>query len=435
MEATRALDDYRKDLSNQILSKEAYLREKYNEYLEKSDQGTSSEVLKSLENEISEINIELQKFTKDAEEKLIQKRTDLYEPILENIDEALKSVAARHKLDCIFQATNAEGVSTVLYVPFTTDLTAELLKEVGANLGSSYEDFPEFKLNPSEVTIGYTNIEMMLASMPEARDMDNYLNLYNNQLDKEIEDYRVKTMAKYQEFMEKKEAGLLSESELTSRENELIEMDKTLTGLTSTKDEKSASKRSTLLNPILEKLQNAIDKVSENNGFSFVLNQTTSSGVSALLYGPDNCDISQELAMELGIPNAQNKTKIALNPQKKLKVGYLNIEAILAQMPQTKEVEKQIKALEAELVEELEKKQLEGVNETEMQRLYSNSEMQLLRERQGLLQPIMEELQTRINNIATSKGYDYILNQTAANILYIAPKDDLNSVLLNSLGL
>ena len=202
-----------------------------------------------------------------------------------------------------------------------------------------------------------------------------------------------------------------------------------------TKDEKSASKRSTLLNPILEKLQNAIDKVSENNGFSFVLNQTTSSGVSALLYGPDNCDISQELAMELGIPNAQNKTKIALNPQKKLKVGYLNIEAILAQMPQTKEVEKQIKALEAELVEELEKKQLEGVNETEMQRLYSNSEMQLLRERQGLLQPIMEELQTRINNIATSKGDDYILNQTAANILYIAPKDDLNSVLLNSLGL
>ena len=189
VEATRALDDYRKDLSNQILSKEAYLREKYNEYLEKSDQGTSSEVLKSLENEISEINIELQKFTKDAEEKLIQKRTDLYEPILENIDEALKSVAARHKLDCIFQATNAEGVSTVLYVPFTTDLTAELLKEVGANLGSSYEDFPEFKLNPSEVTIGYTNIEMMLASMPEARDMDNYLNLYNNQLDKEIEDY------------------------------------------------------------------------------------------------------------------------------------------------------------------------------------------------------------------------------------------------------
>ena len=60
-------------------------------------------------------------------------------------------------------------------------------------------------------------------------------------------------------------------------------------------------KREELLLPVLEKLQNKIDEVAKSNGFTYILNQTTSTGVSTILFGPEENDITEKLMTALGI--------------------------------------------------------------------------------------------------------------------------------------
>ncbi len=61
------------------------------------------------------------------------------------------------------------------------------------------------------------------------------------------------------------------------------------------------AKRQELLEPVLEKLQAAIDAVAAEQGYTYILNQSTGSGVSVLLHGPEEADITEALMKKLGI--------------------------------------------------------------------------------------------------------------------------------------
>lgn len=78
-------------------------------------------------------------------------------------------------------------------------------------------------------------------------------------------------------------------------------MDSEITKLASDAEAEIVTKREDLLEPILEKLQNAIDAVAEEKGYTIVLNQTNSSGVSTILYGPEEDDVTQAVLKKLNV--------------------------------------------------------------------------------------------------------------------------------------
>ncbi len=148
--------------------------------------------------------------------------------------------------------------------------------------------------------IGYTNVEYVLASMPEFKTMNKTLQTYQGKLAEklQIKDNYVKT--KYQEYLQKKEAGA-GDAELKALEEELLKLDAEVQQLAAELDQQLVTKQQELLEPILVKLQNAIDEVAVAEGYKYVLNQTTSSGVSTILYGPEEADVTEKVFAKLGI--------------------------------------------------------------------------------------------------------------------------------------
>jgi outer membrane protein len=154
----------------------------------------------------------------------------------------------------------------------------------------------------AQVKIGYTNLEVVLASMPEAKTMETSLRTFEQKLGDKIKVKDDYVKQKYQEYLDKKERGaFLSPAEQEAAEKELLRLDEEVQKLAQDADYDIMAKRQALLEPILAKLQTAIDAVAVEGGYTYILNQTTSAGVSTILYGPDEADITKALFTKLGL--------------------------------------------------------------------------------------------------------------------------------------
>ncbi|MCB9231725.1 MAG: OmpH family outer membrane protein [Bacteroidia bacterium] len=153
----------------------------------------------------------------------------------------------------------------------------------------------------AQVKIGYTNIELVLAYMPEAKQVEQTLATYQKKLAEKLQIKQQFAQTKLQEYMELREANKLSPTEDESRQKELQQLDQEIQKEAADAEQKLMQKREELLLPVLEKLQNKIDEVAKSNGFTYILNQTTSTGVSTILFGPEENDITEKLMTALGI--------------------------------------------------------------------------------------------------------------------------------------
>lgn len=159
----------------------------------------------------------------------------------------------------------------------------------------------------AQVKIGYTNLEVVLANMPEAKTMEKELQLFQEKLAAKIKVKDDYVKQKYQEYMDKRERNTFaSPAEQEAAEKELLRLDEEVQKLASDADYDIMAKRQALLEPILAKLQTAIEAVATAGGYTYVLNQTTSAGVSTILYGPDEADITKALFLKLGLKYPEN---------------------------------------------------------------------------------------------------------------------------------
>jgi outer membrane protein len=154
----------------------------------------------------------------------------------------------------------------------------------------------------AQVKIGYTNVEAVLANMPDSKLVEKQLETYQKKLSAnlKIKDDYVKQ--KYQEYLDLRERGTMTPEEQQRREAELLKLDEEVQKLAADAEYDLMAKQQELMEPILEKLQNAINAVAKAQGFTYVLNQTTSAGVSTILYGPEENDITEAVFKQMGIP-------------------------------------------------------------------------------------------------------------------------------------
>lgn len=157
-----------------------------------------------------------------------------------------------------------------------------------------------------QVKIGYTNIELVLAYMPESKTMDRTIQTYQQKLSDNIKTRESILQARYQAYIDHKQSNPNDSETLQGMEAELQKLDQELKKMASDSEFKIYEKKEELLKPILEKLQSAINEVAEDKKMTYILNQTTSSGVSTILYGPEEEDITEALMKKLGIEVPRN---------------------------------------------------------------------------------------------------------------------------------
>lgn len=148
------------------------------------------------------------------------------------------------------------------------------------------------------------------------------------------------------------------------------------------------------------------------------------------------------------------------------KIGYVNLEAVLAYMPETKTMEDKLKTKSDQLAKSLQVKrdyfqlkyqeasamaeagateeQLQPISQElqklqgELQQAAAAADQQLGAERQEMLQPILEKLQSAIKSMANEGGYKYIFNSNASGVsimLHGPDTNDLTKALFTRLGI
>ncbi len=161
--------------------------------------------------------------------------------------------------------------------------------------------------------LGHANIEMVLANMPETKSMQQSLQTYQKQLAKQLESKQLYAQEKYKTYVAKVEAYEAAqaskteaelkamEDELKAMETELRKLDEEIKQETAKAEQKLAKKQADLMAPITEKLEAKIKEVATEKGYDYILNMVDGAGVSIVLYGPDERNVTKEIMVKLGI--------------------------------------------------------------------------------------------------------------------------------------
>ena len=158
-----------------------------------------------------------------------------------------------------------------------------------------------------DLKIGYANIEAILVYMPETKTMNQTLQTFEKKLGEDLNSrrqYAQTLLDDYQTYVADLDPNNLTSAQQTEVENKqkkLQELDAEIQKKTQESQQKLLEKRQTLLNPIIGKIQEAISQLASEEGYDFILNSMDGSGVSIVLHGPKEHDVTRKLMTKLGI--------------------------------------------------------------------------------------------------------------------------------------
>lgn len=147
-----------------------------------------------------------------------------------------------------------------------------------------------------------------------------------------------------------------------------------------------------------------------------------------------------------------------------MKIGYADVDYILAQMPEAKQVESELQSLNTQLQSQLQAKVQEyqqklqsyqqsaaGMGdvvrqdkeeelmqlEQNIQKFQQNAQQSMEKKRNTLMEPLYTKLGNAIEKIAKANGYTHVLNGQIGGIdivLYADQQYDVSNIVLKELG-
>ena len=148
----------------------------------------------------------------------------------------------------------------------------------------------------AQVKLAHVNTAEILDVMPDKASAEKSLEKYYGELQAQLE-----TMAKeYQTKMQDYEANQATMSNLVkqSKEKEIIDLQTRIQQFQANAENEFESKRAELLKPILDKIQNAINTVGKEKGYTYILDLATGA---AVYVGTDAVDCTKDVKAKLGI--------------------------------------------------------------------------------------------------------------------------------------
>ena len=140
---------------------------------------------------------------------------------------------------------------------------------------------------------GYLNSQAILANMPEVKEMNSNLKVLGEQLQKKgkqmYEEYQKELAAAQQKEAQGELAPIDKEKiskKLEEKQNEILAYEKDM-------QKQLAEKEQKLIEPILEKINSAIEAVAKEKGLTMVFEQ------GVLLYADESMNINDEVKAKL----------------------------------------------------------------------------------------------------------------------------------------
>ena len=129
--------------------------------------------------------------------------------------------------------------------------------------------------------------------MPEYKKVNEDLEAYYKQLEADFAELSKEYQNKMKDYEDK--VRTLSESMKEVKQKEIMALQQNIEDFRTSSQEKLSKKEAELVNPLLKKIQDAIDAVGKENNFDYIYNE------SALLYAKDSENITPLVKAKLGI--------------------------------------------------------------------------------------------------------------------------------------
>jgi outer membrane protein len=157
---------------------------------------------------------------------------------------------------------------------------------------------------PGPLKLGYTNIDYVLSQTPEAKDIQNQLTIQRTQSENEMKRMSKELEDKYEAYQ--KGAAQMSDVIRGDREKELQGLQTRLQEFGRTAEQSLQTKYQSLVNPVVQKIQKAIDAVAKDEGYQYVFNLDAGSNtIPILLVAPEENNITESVLKKLGIDPAK----------------------------------------------------------------------------------------------------------------------------------
>lgn len=152
------------------------------------------------------------------------------------------------------------------------------------------------------VKIGYVDVVYVFELLPETKIIESELMSFGKQLQKQIE-------ASLKEYNQKKDAfergyETMTESMRSKKSSEIQQLRKEIQLLQEREfPQKIAEKQNSLIQPVQEKIANAIEQIAKENGYTYVLNKNSREAfiASPLLYVDEAHNITNIVLKKLGV--------------------------------------------------------------------------------------------------------------------------------------
>lgn len=146
--------------------------------------------------------------------------------------------------------------------------------------------------------IGYTDVQYVLAQMPESKQIESDLKAYNTQLEGQLKSKAAELETKYKTYQQGE--ATMTDIVKADKQKELQSMQQSIQEFQRSAEQSLQQKQQTLLKPALDKLQKNIDLVADENGYTYVFN-SDGGGSPLLLHAPKEGDISDLVLKKMGV--------------------------------------------------------------------------------------------------------------------------------------
>jgi len=144
---------------------------------------------------------------------------------------------------------------------------------------------------------GYINTAELLQNMAEVKEANANIETFRSQLLKKGQEMLQSLQTKYQDLERKQAAGEISPKQLEVEAQTLKAEESKILEFEQSSQQKIIDKSESLLGPIREKIQRAIDDVATENGYTYIFDYST----GFVLYADASTDVSSLVKAKLGL--------------------------------------------------------------------------------------------------------------------------------------
>ena len=144
--------------------------------------------------------------------------------------------------------------------------------------------------------IAHVNTSEIMNDMPDRPKAEKDLETYYNELQEQLRVMYAEYSSKLQDYQNNAET--MSNLVKQSKEKELVDLESRISAFQANAENEFDAKRAELLQPLLEKIQNAINAVDKEKGYTYIIDLATGT---AVYVGTDAIDITKDVKAKLGI--------------------------------------------------------------------------------------------------------------------------------------